>query len=143
MTGAGEPARRDRHGRGLRGPLLPPGLPAARSRAERFDDLVLESVARLSDRWGEALQAVEIVVEDVPPVADDAVEVALSRAEPATLVAPARIVVHRRPVEARASGARAREALVRDVVVDAVADLLGLAPEVVDPGRDGDQPDGD
>ena len=34
------PRRRDRRGRGLRGPLLPPELPAARSRSERFDDLV-------------------------------------------------------------------------------------------------------
>ena len=32
--------RRDRHGRGLRGPLLPPILPAWRTRAERFDELV-------------------------------------------------------------------------------------------------------
>ena len=32
--------RRDRHGRGLRGPLVPPHLPAWRTRAERFDELV-------------------------------------------------------------------------------------------------------
>ena len=46
--GAGDRARRrDRHGRGLRGRLVPPGVPLYRSRAEQFDDLVLEAVARL------------------------------------------------------------------------------------------------
>jgi hypothetical protein len=34
--------RRDRRGRGIRGPLLPPTLPAHRTRAERFDDQVLD-----------------------------------------------------------------------------------------------------
>ena len=127
------PRSRDRRGRGLRGPLLPTGMPAARSRAAQFDDLVLDAVERVSRRWGTALQEVEVAVEDVPPAAAD--EVSLSRAEPATADRPARIVVHRRPVEARASGSRAREDLVHDAVVDAVADLLGMSPDDVDPDR--------
>ena len=134
-----QPRSRDRRGRGLRGPLLPTGMPAARSRAAQFDDLVLDAVERVSRRWGTALQEVEVAVEDVPPAAAD--EVSLSRAEPATADRPARIVVHRRPVEARASGARAREDLVHDAVVDAVADLLGMSPDDVDPDRDDDEPD--
>ena len=45
--------RRDRHGRGLRGPLMPSvvsvgdltaRVPAAQTRGERFDDLVLDAV---------------------------------------------------------------------------------------------------
>ena len=133
------PRSRDRRGRGLRGPLLPTGMPAARSRAAQFDDLVLDAVERVSRRWGSALQEVEVAVEDVPPAAAD--EVSLSRAEPATADRPARIVVHRRPVEARAAGARAREDLVHDAVVDAVADLLGMSPDDVDPDRDDDDSD--
>jgi len=133
------PRSRDRRGRGLRGPLLPTGMPAARSRAAQFDDLVLDAVERVSRRWGSALQEVEVAVEDVPPAAAD--EVSLSRAEPATADRPARIVVHRRPVEARAAGARAREDLVHDAVVDAVADLLGMSPDDVDPDRDDDETD--
>ena len=35
--------RRDRHGRGLRGVLAPPGVPLYRTRTERFDDLVLQA----------------------------------------------------------------------------------------------------
>ena len=40
--------RRDRHGRGLRGPLLPPILPAWRTRAERFDELVTSAADDLA-----------------------------------------------------------------------------------------------
>lgn len=125
--------RRDRHGRGLRGVLLPAGLPGARTRAEAFDELVLDVVDDLSQRWGTELADVDVVVEDVPALEAEAVT--LSRAEPATDEAPARIVVHRRPVESRARSALVREALVLDAVVEAFADLMGLAPEDVDPDR--------
>src|SRR5437763_1122070 len=59
--------RRDRHGRGLRGPLSPPGTPLARSRAQVFDDLVLDAVERLEQRWSQQLAELEVAVEEVPP----------------------------------------------------------------------------
>jgi len=62
--------RRDRHGRGLRGILAPPDVPLHRSRAERFDDLVLQAVARLEPRWEAHLAGVEFAVEEIPPVGD-------------------------------------------------------------------------
>ena len=130
--------RRDRHGRGLRGPLVPAQLPGHQTRGEQFDELVLDAVNRVSRLWGTQLQDVDIVVEDVPPA--DADGVPLSQAEPATLDDPARIIVYRRPVESRATGQAAREDLVHEVVVQAVADLLGLPPEVVDPERDDEPP---
>ena len=115
-------------------------------RGEQFDELVLEAVERVEQRWSESLRAVEFVVEDVPPVtfpgadAADAAAAAslappvpLGRAFPASAGAPARAVVYRRPIEGRASGRRAREALVHDVVVEVVSELLGLEPETVDP----------
>ena len=131
--------RRDRRGRGLRGSLLPGDLPGARSRSEQFDELVLDAVNRVSRLWGSQLQAVDVVVEDVPPAEPDGVP--LSLAEPASLEHPARIVVYRRPVESRAKGQQAREDLVHEVVVQAVAELLGLPLDVVDPDRDVDPPD--
>ena len=131
--------RRDRRGRGLRGSLLPGDLPGARSRSEEFDELVLDAVNRVSRLWGSQLQAVDVVVEDVPPPEPDGVP--LSLAEPASLDEPARIVVYRRPVESRAKGQQAREDLVHEVVVQAVAELLGLPLDVVDPDRDADPPD--
>ena len=130
--------RRDRRGRGLRGSLLPGDLPGARSRSEQFDELVLDAVNRVSRLWGSQLEAVDVVVEDVPPAEADGVP--LSLAEPASLDEPARIVVYRRPVESRAKGQQAREDLVHEVVVQAVAELLGLPLDVVDPDRDDDPP---
>ncbi|CAM5283062.1 hypothetical protein SHIRM173S_08115 [Streptomyces hirsutus] len=46
---------------------------------------------------------------------------------------PARVVVYRRPVEIRTKGRDERAALVHEVVVEQVAELLGLTPETVDP----------
>src|SRR5699024_12822254 len=59
--------RRDRHGRGLRGPRLPPTLPGWRTRAEQFDELVLAVVERLERQVGAELDGVEFAVEAVPP----------------------------------------------------------------------------
>lgn len=122
----------------MRGPLSPPEVPLARSRAQRFDDLVLDAVERLERSWRRELDVVEFAVEEVPPVPPLAKlatsEVPLGRSFPARGDRPARIVVYRRPVEARAPEESERAVLVHDVVVEQVADLLGLTPEQVDPG---------
>lgn len=135
------PGRRDRHGRGLRGPLAPPSVPLTRSRSQRFDDLVLDAVERLERRWEARLSEVEFAVEDVPPA--DPPEwapepVLLGQAFARTREHPPRIVVYRRPVEARAGEEQELAALVHDVVVEQVAQLLGLEPEVVDPDYGGE-----
>lgn len=135
---------RDRHGRGLRGPLTPPTLPIATSRAAAFDALVVESVERIQRSLPE-LEDVEVVVEEVPPAArrDGAADpVTLGRVELAGAGRPAQLVVHRRPVELRCAPGAERLDLVHDVVAELVAELFGLAPQQVDPdyngGRDSD-----
>jgi len=128
--------RRDRHGRGLRSPLLPPDVPAARTRSEVFDDMVLDAVEHLEERWSEQLTSVEFAVEDVPQVGEGAElppdEVPLARMVPATGRRPSRIVLYRRPLEARARDPLDLADLVHDVVVEQVAALLGLDPDTVD-----------
>jgi hypothetical protein len=124
--------RRDRRGRGLRGVLAPRAIPLRRSRSDAFDDLVVESAVRLQRRWGGELRAVEFLVEDVPP-GEDGGGIPLGASRLAAGERPARIIVYRRPVETRATGERARATLVHDVVVEQVAELLGLEPETVDP----------
>ncbi|TDC06349.1 metallopeptidase family protein [Actinomadura bangladeshensis] len=129
--------RRDRHGRGLRGPLTPPQAPVSRTRAERFDDLVDDEVQRLVQRWERELAQVEFTVEEVPDIAPwfDG-PVPLVQTLSAGDGAPVRIVVFRRPVEARASGEVEKARMVRDLLVEEVADLLGISPESVDPSYD-------
>lgn len=128
--------RRDRRGRGLRGPQFPPGSPAYRTRAEHFDDLVLDVARSLDKKWAEPLSGTQFAVEDVPP-SDPAPwedgRVPLGRCFPAEPGRPARIVVYRRPVETRAENEDDLADLVRDVVVEQVAHMLSLEPEEIDP----------
>src|ERR1039458_10761666 len=69
MTSASGPLRprRDRHGRGQRGPMAWPPVPAMATRAERFDQLVLDAAGRMEHHAGPAMGDLEFAVEDVPP----------------------------------------------------------------------------
>jgi predicted Zn-dependent protease with MMP-like domain len=139
VLGRARRARRDRRGRGLRGPLAPPHLPLSRTPAERFDDLVLDAVEHLEEHWSGELSKLEFAVEDVPPpeaLAEDIVP--LSRVIPAVPGSPARVVVYRRPVEARAVDPADLADLVLEVVVTEVARELGVDPDVLDPPDDDD-----
>jgi predicted Zn-dependent protease with MMP-like domain len=155
--------RRDRRGRGLRGILVPPDVPAYRTRAERFDDLVLQAVARLEPQWEAHLSGIEFAVEEIPPADTPATgprgPVPLSRLDPGTPPGPdpaapdlpgiadpeaeeprqdpPRIVVYRRPLMARADGEEELGELVFDVVVEEFARMLGIDPADVDPGYAG------
>jgi predicted Zn-dependent protease with MMP-like domain len=51
----------------VRGVLVPPDVPLHRTRAERFDDLVLQAVARLEPQWEAHLSGIEFAVEEIPP----------------------------------------------------------------------------
>jgi predicted Zn-dependent protease with MMP-like domain len=147
--------RRDRHGRGLRGVLAPHGVPLHRSRSERFDELILEAVARLEPRWEAQLSGVEFAVEEIPPPDPPGIgpeSVSLARLDPGSaghspgpragppgpedgaVARPPRIVVYRRPLAARADSEEELGELVFEVVVEEFARLLGVDPEDVDPG---------
>ncbi|HWM38609.1 MAG TPA: metallopeptidase family protein [Streptomyces sp.] len=131
------PRRRDRHGRGMRGPVAPPQVPLAVSRSESFDDLVRDSVSRLERRWPQ-LTGVEFAVQEVPRTDNGELDeqtdvVPLGRVAESKGDRPDRIVVYRRPVEIRTRNRDERALLVHEVVVEQVAELLGLAPESVDP----------
>jgi hypothetical protein len=64
---------------------VPSEVPLHRTRAERFDDLVLLAVSQLEPRWEAELTGVEFGVEEIPPVIpddDDPEPVPLARLEP-------------------------------------------------------------
>ncbi len=122
----------------MRGPIAPPQVPLAASRAEAFADLVQDSVERLERRWPQ-LADIDFLILDVPQSIGGPGEdwndetVPLGGTIPAREGRPARVVVYRRPVEIRTKGRDERAALVHEIVVEQVADLLGLSPETVDP----------
>ena len=122
----------------MRGPgVLPrvPGTPEHPSGGERFDQLVLDVVSGIDERWSDQLGLVEYAVEDAPQIPDDwhPETVPLSSLVRGTRGAPSRLVLFRRPIEHRAATRSDLEALVLTVVVEQVAELLGVEPEVVDP----------
>ena len=142
--------RRDRRGRGVRGLLFPATLPAARSRAERFDAIVLDALEPIDERWHTELENLDIAVDEVPEVTDcnpttvtwgsDVVEdakIPLARLIPAGvdragLPTRARIVLYRRPLETRAQDGGDLSDLVHEVLVEQVASYLGVDPDVID-----------
>ncbi len=106
-----------------------------RSRAQAFDDLVLDAVERLERLWARELANVDFLVEDVPPVplrGEPLEAIPFSRLE-GDRTGRARIVVYRRPVEIRTKDPDEMALLVHEVVVEEVANLLGVEPESVDP----------
>ncbi len=108
-------------------------MPLSLSRSESFDEMVLDAVDRLPSRWAERLSLVEFAVEDVPLASDPRLAVPLGRVLQAAGPNPARVVVYRRPVEHRSAGTRSGASLVQDVVIELVAELMGIEPEAVDP----------
>jgi hypothetical protein len=133
--------RRDRHGRGLRGPTALPGPLSPRgtrypaSPSQRFDDLVLSFVGPIQERLGAELSEVEFGVEETPllPSDWDPGEVPLATVVPATAGTPVRIVLFRRPIEHRAPTRSDLAGLVLAVIVEQVAELLDRDPAEIDP----------
>jgi predicted Zn-dependent protease with MMP-like domain len=112
-----------------------PGHPALRTRRERFDDLALGIVTEIDERWQDRLGLVEYAVEDTPLVPDDwtAETVPLSSLVRGSGTTPTRLVLFRRPIEHRCETRAELEDLLLTVVVEQVAELLGIDAEQVDP----------
>jgi hypothetical protein len=107
--------------------------------------MVLDAVARLEPRWGNELASIEFAVQEVPDadeLADPLGPLPLARVvpgspDPRNPMRPAtatRIVVYRRPLLARAEDDDELSDLVFDVVVEELAEVLGIDPESIDPG---------
>ncbi len=123
----------------MRGPALP-GVPANRSPSELFDQIALDMMDELWERFPEQLGAVQLGVEEVPFLpgswSDDTIP--LSTYVEARRGQPARIVLLRRPIERRAPTRTELEATILTVLVEQVADILGMSPESVHPDYEGD-----
>ncbi|UYM04040.1 metallopeptidase family protein [Solicola gregarius] len=134
--------RRDRRGRGTRGPLAlpgplaPDGVPAQRSPAEEFDDLVLAVVDRLRTRFPERVDAVEFAVEDHPLLPEEWVRhVPYASSVPEGPDTRARVVVFRRPLLTHSEDATDLADLLLDTLIEELAVLWGVDPDDLDPPR--------
>lgn len=127
--------KRDRHGRGLRGPLLNPRMPLWRSRAQAFDELVVMCVRDLTLHLP-AVADIEFGVEDVPPSDPAPWErraLMCGRYFPASHTHACRIVVYRMPIQTRSFDQEELVEMLRDVMVETVAAALALTPDQVRP----------
>jgi predicted Zn-dependent protease with MMP-like domain len=138
----------------LRGLLYPSTVPAAKTRAERFDAMVLEALEPIEQRWGAELTELDLAVDDVPEVDETSPDEVVWQAgvladvgvplaqlvpagvDPEGLPSRARIVLYRRPLEARARGGADLADLLHEVLVEQVAEYLNIEPDVVDGGED-------
>lgn len=127
-------------------------MPATTTRAQKFDAMVLEAFEPIEQRWGAELTELDLAVDDVPEVDETSpdhvvwgtgvladVGVPLAQLTPAGVdpdCAPsrARIVIYRRPLEARAKGGADLADLLHEVLVEQVAEYLNLDPDAIDGG---------
>ena len=142
----GMPRRRDRHDRGLRGPIALPNqltgrvVPLRRrlGRQEFFTEAVTDAIARIGVSYPGGLDGVDVGVEEVPYLATlwsgDRVPLAVS--VEATSLRPAQIVVYRRPLEHRAPTRGELRDLVHRTLVEQLAALTSQNVRDIDPTLD-------
>nr|WP_284500846.1 metallopeptidase family protein [Bowdeniella massiliensis] len=129
--------RRDRHGRGIRGPLLPPALPGWRTKREIFDDIVTGHVRALMTEHPR-LAAVEFAVEEVPPSNPSRFEargITLARtfAADRSHGLKYRVVLYRLPIATRCASVAEIDELTHYVLIEQCAEILGVAVTDLDP----------
>lgn len=131
--------RRDRHGRGLRGPLLTHRIPGYVSRAKEFTNLMSNALDDLDQRFGASLAQITFATESIPNLRDLVLnndEVALGRTD---ATRPVRIVLYIEPIRMRAQNKADLDRIIRDVLAEQLSPLLGMRPEKIDPDYLGPQ----
>lgn len=146
------PRNRDRHGRGVRGPIAlsnpwtgrPVPIRQRPTRAEFFLECVQSSINRVARTCPECLEGIDIGIEEVP--SDQAIwqemadhdAVPLAAAVDADTGQPARVVIYRRPLEHRAVERAELPALVHRALVEQLAVLTSRPVHDIDPGLEED-----
>lgn len=124
--------RKDRHGRGARGPQFHPALPAWATRKEQFYTELVMAISEMAAREP-AVADIEFGIQDVPP-SDPAEweehDVVLSRTFPRDRRRGLRdrIIVYRYPVMSRATNHDLPLAL-RIILAERICEVLAISPE--------------
>ena len=139
------PRSRDRHDRGMHGPVALPDSNNRKtvplrplSRVEYFNQCVKQALATIAEVDPHALDGMVVGVEDVPllKTAWSGDRVPMSAALEPSKNRPAQIVIYQRPLEHRASSRSALRSLVHRTIVEQlsaltdrpVSELLGYEP---------------
>jgi len=142
MTG-----KRDRHGRGLRGPLAqsnrlidqPAPLRLVPLRPQYFLNCVNESLSHIEQQCPEAVLGIDICIEPVPSYAAtqrltaDHDEMPLAGAIETPLNQPMRVILFERPIERRAVDRAELAVLVHHTLVEQLAAATGRSTLELDP----------
>ncbi|QGF22496.1 metallopeptidase family protein [Raineyella fluvialis] len=152
MSSSYRSRRRDRHGRGLRGPLALPnpwtGQPVDAPRRpddrEFFADVLAEAITAIAAARPQVLDGISVGMEDVPDLpaswAHDSVP--LAAAVESADGRAAEVVLYRRPLQRRAASREGLRILVRRTLVEQLSVVTGLSAEEIDPeGRTDDDED--
>lgn len=144
--------RAARHGRGPRGPIIPPQVPRYCTRAAAFDENALEAFARIDATFHDELSDLDLAVDIVPrmqlkegamwpeSVAADG-PVPLGRVLPASFDAHGtpirpRIMLFRKPIEERCDDELHMQQLLHAILSKLVAYHLNVEPQLIDPNYD-------
>lgn len=121
-------------------PLAVRGIPVRRTPAEQFDHVAWRVMRAVVAPWTGRLGDVELAVEEVPvlPAQWAASTVPLASYVEAKGGQRPRLVLFRRPLEHRAENLTELEALLLTVIVEQLAEVLGIPAEDVMPGFEDD-----
>ena len=128
------PRSRDRHDRGMHGPVALPDSNNRKtvplrplSRVEYFNQCVKQALATIAEVDPHALDGMVVGVEDVPLLksAWSGDRVPMSAALEPSKNRPAQIVIYQRPLEHRASSRSALRSLVHRTIVEQLSALTG------------------
>lgn len=128
---------RDRHNRGLRGPLVPHVAPIYENPSKAFERILTHAVEDFGVRLGDELEHLEISLEEIPNYRDLTLaenSVPLGRIEFGN---PTKIVIYKKPIETRCKKINAIDRLTRDTLADLIGLAIGIRPTDIDPDYQG------
>lgn len=128
--------RRDWHGRGMRGPVLVPGIPAWRTRSDQFDQALAAEIAAYRRLHPTALARLDFGVLDVPEYEPAPWEHGVPLARLLPFERPAkitgRIIFYRMPILRAAARHGDTRMFLHMVVTEQLASALGRDPDEFD-----------
>lgn len=130
-------ALKNRHNRGLRGPLVPHVAPIYENPSNAFERILTHAVEDFGVRLGSEIENLEISLEEIPNYRDLTLaenSVPLGRIE---IGNPTKIVIYQKPVELRCKNFDAIDRLIRDTLADLIGLAIGIRPNDIDPDYQG------